>query len=241
MLLSNYFPVPLYPSAISDLRGDLRDKPAFPGPLLIHLQLISQIPHLSHWFRPQHSRGPFPEHSREYVPARRRQYAVELVRPVSGVLQNRMVACVSLKLPLVPLILLGVSVLALFTYLTVGRPEQGQLVVDLLLHPAEPVEASELEGAPLLLEAQLQCEAEILALCGVWLEVQRDIVRYDSRSCGSESSSTSQGVFASIATYRVGWLLSGRVGCLVRANYIAFLGEDGEDFDFLAVLLHKPL
>lgn len=48
-------------------------------------------------------------------------------------------------------------------------------------------------------------------------------------------------LFESMVTHRVGWLLIGRVGCLVRADYFAFLGEDGEDFDFLAALLHKPI
>lgn len=56
-----------------------------------------------------------------------------------------------------------------FTHLAVGRPEQGQLVVDLLLHAAEPADTSELERAPLLLEAQLHREAQVLALCGVGL------------------------------------------------------------------------
>lgn len=58
---------------------------------------------------------------------------------------------------------------------------------------------------------------------------------------GSESTSISEGVSQSTATYRVGWLLSGRVGCLVRANYVAFLGEDCEHLDFLAAFLHKTV
>lgn len=40
----------------------------------------------------------------------------------------------------------------LFTYLTIGRPEQGQLIVDLLLYSTKPVEVSKLKRAPLLLE-----------------------------------------------------------------------------------------
>lgn len=60
--------------------------------------------------------------------------------------------------------------MVVFTHLTVRRPQQGQLVVNLLLLPAEPVDVSEPERAPLLLEASLQCEAEILALGSVRLE-----------------------------------------------------------------------
>lgn len=41
-------------------------------------------------------------------------------------------------------------------------------------------------------------------------------------------------------THSVGWLLSGGVGRLVRANYVTFFGEDGEHFDFLAALLCEP-
>lgn len=58
-------------------------------------------------------------------------------------------------------------------YLTVWQPKQCQLVVDLLLRPAEPVDVPELERAPLLLEAQLYREAEVPALGGVGLRERR--------------------------------------------------------------------
>lgn len=74
------------PVSISDLRGDLGDETALPGPRLVHLQLVSQIPHLAHGLGTQHPGGPFPEHSREDVSTGRRQNAVELVRTVSRVL-----------------------------------------------------------------------------------------------------------------------------------------------------------
>lgn len=44
-----------------------------------------------------------------------------------------------------------------------------------------------------------------------------------------------------MATHRVIRLLGGRVGCFMRAYYVAFFGKDGKDFDFLATLLHKPI
>jgi hypothetical protein len=46
---------------------------------------------------------------------------------------------------------------------------------------------------------------------------------------------------ASKATHGVIRLLGGRVGCFMRADDIAFFGEDGKYLDFLATLLHKPI
>lgn len=56
----------------------------------------------------------------------------------------------------------------------------------------------------------------------------------------SGSASTSWKGLLSMATHRVGWLFSGGVGRLVRANYVAFFSEDGEQFNFLAVLFREP-
>lgn len=42
-------------------------------------------------------------------------------------------------------------------------------------------------------------------------------------------------------THRVVGLFSGGIGGLVRADYVAFFGEDGEDLNFLAMLLREPV